>query len=96
MSLPFSDEEIRAAVRLIGTDDEAEAAVLGVRLGVADGPGSLTQDTLILLSLLSDDLARRVDEYRAPGRMARPLESEVEWLHRRGEIHRYVTMRSDR
>jgi len=88
LTLPFTEEEIRAAVRLIGTDDEADATVLGVRMG--RGHGSLTQDTLILLSLVSDDLARRVDEHRAPGRRARSPESEEDWLRRREEIRRLL------
>lgn len=90
MHLPFTEEEIHAAVRLVGTDEEADATVLGVRMGLADGDGCLTQDTLILLSLLSDDLARRVDEYRAPGRRARPPEAEQLWLRRREGIRRLL------
>ena len=90
MNLPFTEDEIRAAVRLIGTDEEADATVLGVRMGSASGDGCLTQDTLILLSLLSDDLERRVDEYRAPGRRVRPPESEQDWLRRREEIGRLL------
>jgi hypothetical protein len=59
-------------------------------MGLAAGDGCLTEDTLILLSFLSDDLARRVDEYRAPGRRARPADAEQLWLRRREEIRRLL------
>jgi hypothetical protein len=90
VNAPFAEEEIRQAVRLIGTDQEADATVRAVRMALADGPCELSQDTLILLSLLSEDLARRVDEFRTPGRLARPPEAEVSWVRRREEIRRLL------
>jgi hypothetical protein len=90
---PFTEDEVRSAVRLIGTEEEASNTALGFRLGMESGSGDVTQDTLILLSLVSDDLARRVDAFRDRGRQLRPPEAEALWQARREAIQRLLSDR---
>jgi len=73
----FSNAELFAALRLVMSADDANA-MLSV-MSSAEG-GDLTSDTLVLLSLCSDDLRRRVDEYR--GAKLGSADAEREWQQR--------------
>lgn len=102
---PFSEEELYQALRLILPETEARAAAAPLPAPTAEHfaelqPGehivrgiNFTDDTLILLSLVSEELRVRVERYRARRRGAAPLDADDEraWQARCNEISKLVT-----
>lgn len=68
--IPFSDEELLAAFRQLMSDVDAQKLVQELRKPPPEPPNRnvrgtrLTDDTLDLLAAVSDDLAKRVADYR--------------------------------
>src|SRR5262245_6259281 len=82
MTHPFSTDEIYRAVRLVSPPAVSEV-VARTYAANWDDRSDLTQDTLILLSLLSPEMERKVDRYRRMAVHTRPAEFEQHWeLHR--------------
>lgn len=96
---PFSEQELFAVMRLFLSDGEARDVAAEMMKGVtlsgetvdrAHDPTSLSMsdfsfDTLVLLSLLSDDTRRKVEDWR--NRFGEPTEAEKQrWQVRRQEL----------
>lgn len=116
--LPFSDDELRTAFRVIMTDAESEEFLADLRAvqtaeirrraehqtnssnaqepeanGQAPAFGlGLQDDILAILSLLSDDLEKRVATY-VSFIEGRDMSRDEEWQARRNELRSWVATR---
>jgi hypothetical protein len=102
---PFTSSELEAAYKLLLPPDEAKrlAAPLlapersGLSEGVYPCEGeSLTEDTLALLSIVSEELSEKVSKFRISRSFGTGAADEQQWLDRCAEVRKAVQVLSRR